>query len=508
MHHEKIVSCLGEPKSVVIPSTVREIGEKAFHSVESLVELSSEEGVERIRFAAFFGCSHLEVVAFPASLLVIDERAFYNCLQLRKVTYAADSQLQYIGKQAFVQCHLGGVFLPACVTEIDPDAFSSEVWQIVKSNFLVRPEGWRVLKSPFLVNKYFLGSLDSRTMIRCLSSHHTLVVPAHIEVIGKSAFYHCSLSHVIFPNGSRLREIGEEAFSRAQFLRAITVPSSVEILGDRCFEYSENLATVTFEEPSKLETIGERVFAFSAIKSITIPTSVKEIDWSAFAGCPLEQIYIDPGNRRFVIRENALLTSDGKEIVKYLGQEREVFVPSEVEELRRSCFESLQCLTELKFESESQLRKICRSALSGCESLRCIIVPASVTEIEEFAFKECIGLEDCSIHKGAMLVRVGQEAFAGCSSLRSFYVPKTIEGIGGNCFNSCPSLYRLKFESRHTLKRIVRDRTLDEALEDLGFTEISGLFRIEVEDDRSGLLFPGWIPVADASSHLTLAPDF
>jgi hypothetical protein len=132
------------------------------------------------------------------------------------------------------------------------------------------------------------------------------------------------------------------------------------------------------------------------------------------------------------------------------------------------------------------------------------VVPASVTEIGGSAFKDCIGLEECSIHEEAMLVRIGDKAFAGCSCLRSFYVPKSVEEIGENCFKKCPSLFQLKFGSGGTLKKIVRDGTLDEALEHLGFTEISPLFRIDVENDGSDLLFPGWIRVDGVSSHLTL----
>jgi hypothetical protein len=187
----------------------------------------------------------------------------------------------------------------------------------------------------------------------------------------------------------------------------------------------------------------------------------------------------------------------------------------DVEILQKSCFESLECLTELTFETGSKLRRIGPSALSRCDSLRSFVVPASVTEIEEFAFKESIGLEDCSVHENAMLVRIGKEAFAGCSCLRSFYVPKNVERIGEGCFKKCPSLFRLKFGSGETLKRIVSDRTLDEALEYLGVTETLCLLRIEVEDDGAeveedgaDLEFPGWVSVADESSHLTLARYF
>jgi hypothetical protein len=291
-------------------------------------------------------------------------------------------------------------------------------------------------------------------------------------VIGNRAFQGRYVQTVIFAGGSKLRVIGEGAFYQSYKLRAITVLSSVEVLGDRCFKSCGSLSKVTFEEPSRLRKIGERAFAFCKIGSITIPSSISEVDGSAFVGCPLDEIDIAAGNRRFIIDKNTLLTSDGTAIVRCFGFGGEIFVPSDVDVLQKSCFESLKHLTALIFENGSKLRKICRSALSGCDSLRSIVLPASVTEIEEFAFKGCTRLEECSIHKAALLTTIGEEAFAGCCCLRSFYVPKSVERIGEDCFKECPSLSRLRFGSCDRLKLIVRDRPLNEALEYLGFTDI------------------------------------
>jgi hypothetical protein len=120
-----------------------------------------------------------------------------------------------------------------------------------------------------------------------------------------------------------------------------------------------------------------------------------------------------------------------------------------------------------------------------------MLLPASLSEIDDFAFKECIGLEYFRVEEDAILTKIGQELFAGCSSLGSFYVPKTVEEIGENCFKKCPSLSRLWFGSGDTLKSLVRDMTLDAALERLGVSDVSGLFRIEVDEDCADLMFPG-----------------
>jgi hypothetical protein len=497
LHLGQIVCCLGTPKSVVIPSTVREIGEKGFESVSSLVDLSFEEGVERIKSSAFQNCSGLRVVAFPASLVAIDESAFDDCRALCEVRFAGGSRLQSIGRCAFARCRLEKVCLPANVTEIDPFAFSLKTWPILTFDG----------PAQLLMKGDFVCLPDSVTMLRCLSRGGIFEIPAHIEVIGNRAFSSCCPDNVTSASGSRLREIGEEAFSEFA-LRSFTVPLSVEILGDRCFQYCSSLSRVTGEEPSRLKRIGERAFASCAIRSFTIPASVNEIDGSAFFRCRLEAIDIAAGNLRFIIDKNTLLTSDGTEIVRSFGFERQIFVPREVEVLQKSCFESLEHLGKLEFASGSKLRKICRSALSGCESLRKIVVPASVTEIEELALKGCIGLEECSIHNAALLTSIGEEAFAGCCCLRSFYVPKSVGRIGENCFNECFSLPGLRFGSGDTLKLIVRDRLLNEALEYLGFTDIWSQFQIDVDEGVSDLSFPGWIPIPDGRSDLTLRRHF
>jgi hypothetical protein len=127
--------------------------------------------------------------------------------------------------------------------------------------------------------------------------------------------------------------------------------------------------------------------------------------------------------------------------------------------------------------------------------------------MEEAAFKDCSGLEGCVVAENAKLQRIEKEVFSGCSSLRSFDIPLNIELIGENCFQKCHSLRRLGFASRDSLKRLVGDSMLDEVLETFGLDEISGLFRIEIDDGGVSFDFPGWSFVADGLSRPALVPD-
>jgi hypothetical protein len=79
-----------------------------------------------------------------------------------------------------------------------------------------------------------------------------IVVPASLEVLGKSCFCRCySLSWVRFESGSKLTRIEKLAFHGSGLVE-IVVPASVEFLGENCFLECESLSSVTFESGSKL----------------------------------------------------------------------------------------------------------------------------------------------------------------------------------------------------------------------------------------------------------------
>jgi hypothetical protein len=527
IRHGTILHCFGSPSQIIIPSTVREIGNEQFVHARWPPDLRFEEGLERIGSCAFGCCHGLQTIAFPASLKVIGEGAFFMCWSLRRLTFAAGSQLECIQKYAFGCTSLEAVVIPGTVKEIDPFSFEPGAWRLLK--FEGRPH--------ILVKGKLLFSRDSRILLRSFPDADYVVIPAGIEAIGPKAF-----------TGPHF---GSDEFSSQQSsgIQTVIVPSSLETIGDRCFEECSQLTEITFRKSSKLKRIGERAFAKSRITSITIPASTEEIDGSAFVGCYLQRITIAPGNRHFRMEGFTLVTAEGVQIVRFFGGELTVIVPAKVEILGKSCFEACNQLEGIDFENGSQLRIIDRSALSNCGSLRSISIPATVEEIGEAAFKDCTELESCLIAKNGNLGRIGKEAFSGCETLMTFYVPRSVhmigekcfelctglesclidenailwrigketfrechslrsfsvpngvEAIGEKCFKHCRSLYRLGFVSGESLKQFVGDRTLDEALENMGLDELNGLFRIEIGDGGVCFEFPDWSSVADESSH-------
>jgi hypothetical protein len=62
----------------------------------------------------------------------------------------------------------------------------------------------------------------------------------------------------------------------------------------------------------------------------------------------------------------------------------------------------------------------------------------------------------------------------------------------------------LIFGSGESLKHLVGDLTLDEALEHIGFADMSSLFEIVVNHERVDFVFPGWFSIGDSRSTMTL----
>jgi hypothetical protein len=491
VHLTSLLCCFGSPRSIRIPATVRRIGNNAVGGVNSLADLTFEEGVAYIGEMAFFACP-ISKVAFPASLEVIDKMAFHGCGRLREIAFARGSKLQCIHELAFSSSPMKKVVLPATVKVIHPSAFTPEIWGIL------RFDG----PPPVSISGDFLCSGDSKVILYCFPGREDIEIPPQTEVIAENAFADRNSKAIFFESGSKLREIGKAAFQGME-LSEFTVPASVEIIGDRCFERCFYMARITFEENSRLRKIGERAFAGCGLKSITIPASTEEIDGYAFMLCPLLSIQVLPGSQHFATKGDFLFTANGTEIVRYIGREGKVIVPKTVEVLGKSCFEGIDDVEEIEFESGSTLKRIGPSALCNCSSLTGILIPASVVNIEKSAFRGCRGLEACLVDEKSVLVRIGDKAFAGCLSLRSFDIGSCVKVIGQNCFRGCVLLHQFRFGSVDSLKAFVGTGTIDESLENLGFTEFKSEFKIKVDHPGADLNIPEWFSFKDQDSHLT-----
>lgn len=72
-------------------------------------------------------------------------------------------------------------------------------------------------------------------------------------------------------------------------IESITIPKYVEEIGDSAFYGCHSLREVSFENGSRLKTIGALAFAQSGIESIKLPKSVKCVAHNVFMNTSVEK---------------------------------------------------------------------------------------------------------------------------------------------------------------------------------------------------------------------------
>ena len=96
------------------------------------------------------------------------------------------------------------------------------------------------------------------------------VLPKTLTVVPSGCFENCPLYEITLPE--TLVEIGGSAFSFSRGYTkygdsvpsSVTIPASVQIIGNQAFEGQRNLATITFEDSTNLKSVGKWAFENTA----------------------------------------------------------------------------------------------------------------------------------------------------------------------------------------------------------------------------------------------------
>lgn len=113
------------------------------------------------------------------------------------------------------------------------------------------------------------------------------------------------------------------------------------------------------------------------------------------------------------------VVSDSKVfITKYNGDEKEVAVPSQIDDL--------------------PVASLLSSAFFGNEDLCALVIPEGVTSIKDNAFYGCTSLVFVSLP--STLDTLGENVFANCTSLQTLSLPSRISEIPKRTFYGCTSL--------------------------------------------------------------------
>ncbi len=268
---------------VVIPSKcdgypVTKIGTGAFVNCSEVTEVVLPDTIVSIGAKAFSGCEKLEKINIPETVTTINEYVFENCKSLASVTLP-DDKIELIPEGLFRGCEsLESFIVPNSVLKIDADAFVD----CVKLNELKLPDH-RVFLDGGIVNNTAIWNNQPQG-------------PVYLGniLLGVKTGEWGQLEPIELTDVSpETTMIASKAFKKHIGLTKIVVPDSVTFIGESAFEDCKGLLEVTLSR--NLESIEAKTFAFTSLKRIAIPGSVKTIKKEAFRGVPLEEIVFSEG---------------------------------------------------------------------------------------------------------------------------------------------------------------------------------------------------------------------
>lgn len=408
-------------KSIVIPDTVKTIGEYAFANCESLATVELPENLETMGKYAFSYDAKLRSVSFPDSIKEVGVRAFENCTAL------------------------ASAYIPA----------EMEYATINYENDSSNCKGWGIFNGcPNLKNVEFEEGTDNiHSGLFAGSGLKAIVIPDTVKRIGLYAFSNCEdLKTVQLPE--KLEEICGYAFSSCPGLKTITLPENVVSIGEHAFGKSSNLKEVVFEG-NTLEKLDAYCFADAlSLEKINLPSSIISIENYAFSNCgklkaiSLGENVTSIGSYAFTnctslteLSLPASLTSIGSRAFINCSGLKEVTLPANFGDISVANDGIFYGCTELSNVIFAEgITKIPNSAFRNTGIYE-ITIPPTVTEIGSYAFAYCEKLRKIDLPEG--LTKINGYAFQNCTILKRFTLPSTLTDIGDSAFQDCKDLTTL-----------------------------------------------------------------
>ena len=228
--------------------------------------------------------------------------------------------------------------------------------------------------------------------------------------------------YIVINNKSyKVTEIGDWAFESCN-LTSLTIPNSIEVIGEFAFLDSDCIETVVIGNGVK--TICKGAFSLAGVYNLTMGKSVEVIESQAFNSNHFSNIDLPES-----------LTEIGESAFSYCNNLLSVEIPNSVTTLGYQAFSYCDNLNTLVIGNGVEL--IDSETFTECTRLKNVTFGKNVKTIETEAFYNC-GIINLIIPEG--VTYIGYVAFGWSEQLETVTLPNSLETIEGNPFCACPSL--------------------------------------------------------------------
>ncbi len=341
-----------------------------------------------------------------------------------------------IGEDAFAYCSAESIIIPDSVTSIGAGAFhdTSALTSITIPDGVTKIGGAAFSWSGITSIKLSRNLTEIGTNVFQSSKLESVVIPDSVTSIGWGAFSDChNLSKITL--SKKLNDIGYEAFARTAALKSISIPNSVKSIGDFSFRGS---GITSIKLSNKLTAIGKGVFSSSALKSIVLPKSITRIGDHAFIDC-YDLSSVTYSNNITHIGDHAFMSCGS---LKDLLINNKRAIPKSISYIGMYAFAECTRLQSININPSSSECIIGDWAFFGCTGLTSAVIK-NVNSVGGYVFWDCGKLRQAEFKN---VGSIGTFAFYGCGSLKEVSISNA-GTVGSFAFNNCGSLKEISISN-------------------------------------------------------------
>ncbi|MBQ3110732.1 MAG: leucine-rich repeat domain-containing protein [Clostridia bacterium] len=377
-------------KKIIIPASVRCIGDLAFALTDASTEIVFEEGLEILGNQAFYW-SKIQNITLPQSLKIIGGYAFGDASIKRIVI--PDNVID-IGEGAFEGSSVETVVIGKSVGNIGASAFANcyDLKSITIPDSVYALEG-NALGTRWLENIHLGKNLQSFSE-KVFGYNYPYNIRS-ITVSAESEYLSVKDNVVFDKKGEKIL-----FYPNCKEEEEYVIPDGVKIIGEECFDYNSNFTTLTI--PKSVITIEKYN---NPSKLVNVKYAGTREEWEKIdiqSGCDVIKdaiITFSDGSTKNLHENLRYCEKDGKAYIIGLWDKdaQSVTIPGEIDGkevvIGSSAFKSSKLVTVTLDES---IKKIPYCAFQNCESLQNINLE-NVEHIDGQAFMYCTSLKNVNL---------------------------------------------------------------------------------------------------------------
>lgn len=267
----------------------------------------------------------------------------------------------------------------------------------------------------------------------------SVTLPDTVETIGESAFSGCTALQAV-PVSAGLKTIASSAFKNCSTLTEITLPEGAETIGEKAFDGCTGVLALNL--PDSLKTVESYAFnGMSELKELVIPPNVENLGISLIGaanslGAITLPFALDPKDTQgegYVTQLDSYILSHGETMpLKKVTITGGTTIPN-------SFMNGHSDVTEVNLPDSITL--ICKNAFYNCSGLTEIHLPANLEIIREGAFRGCTGITELTLPEN--IKRIESTAFYGMNEVTELTIPDSAEYIGTDLFGNDSKMQKI-----------------------------------------------------------------